>query len=41
MEADRMRHLRLINSEFEKERQVVIEERRLRGNSALSFNTRD
>ena len=30
MEADRMRHLRLINSEFEKERQVVIEERRLR-----------
>jgi zinc protease len=25
-----MRHLRLINSEFEKERQVVIEERRLR-----------
>jgi zinc protease len=30
MEADRMRHLRLINKEFEKERQVVIEERRLR-----------
>ena len=30
MEADRMRHLRLLNSEFEKERQVVIEERRLR-----------
>jgi zinc protease len=30
MEADRMRNLRLINKEFEKERQVVIEERRLR-----------
>lgn len=30
MEADRMRNLRLLNHEFEKERQVVIEERRLR-----------
>ncbi|CAC9562003.1 FIG015547: peptidase, M16 family [uncultured Gammaproteobacteria bacterium] len=30
MEADRMRHLQLSNDEFEKERQVVIEERRLR-----------
>jgi zinc protease len=27
MEADRMRHLHLSNDEFEKERQVVIEER--------------
>ncbi len=30
MEADRMRNLHLLNDEFEKERQVVIEERRLR-----------
>lgn len=30
IEADRMRNLRLLNHEFEKERQVVIEERRLR-----------
>ncbi|SHA05930.1 FIG015547: peptidase, M16 family [Bathymodiolus thermophilus thioautotrophic gill symbiont] len=30
MEADRMRHLQLSSDEFEKERKVVIEERRLR-----------
>lgn len=30
MEADRMHHLHLLESEFEKERQVVIEERRMR-----------
>jgi zinc protease len=37
MEADRMRNLRLINKEFEKERQVVIEEHKNRC-TAIGFN---